>query len=151
MGTPLINRLATKRRIVDDLARVTPDDIEVTYGPPIVGGTIARESLWLGDIKGTVTVPNQRANRKDRDDEFTITAWASTADHGKTCADAEARAVEIYSYLEDYLAEDHTLGGHVAGLLWAIPTGILNVGSAPTGDGWTAVVEATITCKSRLS
>ncbi len=111
--------IAGFRRELVDLISTTLPTVQVEYGAPV---SARSEVVYLG---ATVPSDHQQAGLKDgrrhrREDYTTLLRIevASKVDYPEN----EARCVEIAAAIESALANDHTLGGAVPGVLWVVVT-----------------------------
>jgi hypothetical protein len=89
-------------------ARPALASVQVEFSHP--GDTDENETVYLGEVRGSSTIPVLRAGRKVREERYTIDVWIDVAADGPTAEGASERAYALYGELEDILADDPTLG-----------------------------------------
>lgn len=140
-------RRAAKRRLIDLLAsQPTLTGVPGDTGSP--GGQMKTEHYWIGTVTGPMSDPLMKAGRRIRDDEFTMTVVFRVDLPGGTQDEADERAEELWSGLDELLAEDRKLDG-LEGVLWAVlgqkegPDGEL------TDEGAISAISQEVTVKAR--
>lgn len=122
--------------------------IQVTYGDP---GKYARtESIFLGaaNDQAVVDPAGFRAGRKRRDEDYDLLVHITVVGFAPEPEANEARATELGQVVEEYLAENHDLGGAIPGLLWARVSGWTL--RTEEGAGPFTTLTYTVNCKARL-
>jgi hypothetical protein len=116
------NAVVAKRALVA-LMQAAPglEGVQVTYGFP---KEPLREFVYCGRASSTVSPLRFRANgaRLPRDEELTVDLIVTVIAPGGTTEDAEARAVEIGTVVEEAIALDTQLS-QMPGLMIALVTG----------------------------
>jgi hypothetical protein len=136
-----------RARLVTLLEAALPTT-QISYGHP--GEAMDRESVFLGQARGSHTLATVRAGRRTRDEEYTIDVWVATTAAGPTPQEASERAWTLAAALEDICANDATLG--LAGVIWAR---VDDWSDTPTFDderrGWATTLRIGIAVRSRLT
>jgi hypothetical protein len=138
---------AVRARLVALLEAALPD-AQISYGHP--GDTMDRETIFLGQARGSHSLATVRSGRRTRDEEYTIDVWVATTAVGPTPQEASERAWTLAAELEDVCADDATLG--LPGVLWAR---IDDWQDTPTFDderrGWATTLRIGVAVRSRLT
>jgi len=128
--------VACKRALVDGLTGQPGMSggtfLQVTYGWP--GDDLAeRECIFMGRARADQPTAALGAGRRRRTDDGTFEVIVRVLVNG-TPEQAEERALEIGTEVEEWVADHKTLGG-VTGLNWAVVDGWeLNNATAETGS-----------------
>lgn len=111
--------VAVKQALIDALQGMTGDaeDLEgVAVRYAYRSDTSERERIWTGRARATHTPSSLKSGRMFRDEDMTFDLTIVVEKVGGTAEDAEDRAIEIGTVVEEYIADNKTLG--VAGVKW---------------------------------
>lgn len=109
---------------------------------------IERESVYVDRITGAHAIANIKAGRKQRDETYKLVVVVSVAEDIGTVADVEDRAFELLAEVEDWLADDPSLGD-VDGVVFAT-AGEFELFSDMTANGVACVIRFDIDVTARL-
>lgn len=109
---------------------------------------IERESVYIDRITGAHAIANIKAGRKQRDETYAMTVVVAVVEDTGTVADVEDRAFELLAEVEDWLADDPSLGD-VDGVVHAT-AGDFRLFSDMTTNGAACVIEFDINVAARL-
>lgn len=142
------NRHEVRAALTAVLAAVYPS-LQVAYGFP---GTddVERECIYTGDARGTFEIPDIKAGRKRRVDEFTIDVWFIAGQDGQTAIEAAARCQTFVASLDDSLA-DNMEPGAVPGLRFCRMGDYDGPDPQLTGEGWAGIARVEVVCESRFT
>ena len=139
-------RPAVKSYLKTQLATALPT---VTVMRSWNGKLIEREAIWFQRTSGEVGFPLAMAGRKARDDDFTVRVAFAVATPGEDDTEVEARVMELVAALENIVAADVT-AANLDGLVHMILGQQDGPDSVPYGEGFLAMVEQDVVCKTRL-
>lgn len=143
------NRPAVKTYLVDNLAAaLNADGVQVlrTWD----GKKLERSTVWIRQTTGTVSFPYAMAGRMARHDDFTVRLVFAAVHPGDTEEEAETRVMDMYAALENLIADDVSADG-MDGLTDMTTGTSEGPDTFPNGDqGFGAIVEADVVCKSQL-
>lgn len=111
-----------------------------------------KETVIVGENCRTVetSMPYMQGGRKQRVDRFAFEVEFYATQHGQTTpAVAKARVAEMFTALDDTLADDPTLGDLILSALINNIAGPTSEGIAP--DGFGGYMTATVECLSQLN
>lgn len=145
-------RTATRRKIFDLLTAAGDlAGVQVSYAEP---RTAQKQCVWLGAITGEHQVAGFTANRKQRDDDFTIALFVGViSEPDATGQDADETCETLFATVENVLADDPVLtsAGPADGLLWAVLGKVDGPSPSPAETGYVSLITAQINCKARLT
>ena len=124
------------------------DGNRVPISPGLPGGSLEREHVFVARITGRRNIAFMEAGRKTRDDEFTISFVFMTATPGADTLDADNRAEQMSTALEDVLADDPTLGD-LDGNFWAVEAEANGPDHQLTDEGAVAFMHIDVECRAR--
>lgn len=96
-------------------------DVQVSYGWP-GDDVVETESIYLNRPRGSHKPANLRAGRVHRDEAATLDIVIRVEKRGGTSEEADERALELGTEVEEYLA-DNADSLDVTGLLWIVVEG----------------------------
>lgn len=139
---------AVKRALVEQIKSALPD-IDVERMHP--GAVEPSECIYLGNVRGNHTPAAMRTGRMPRDEEYVLDLYCESVKPGPDAGDAEDRAFELLTAVEDTLANDNTLAG-------TLHSGYAHAGnwSAVTyfdegTRGWGCTIRLEVAVKTRLA
>jgi hypothetical protein len=126
------------------------ESVAVAYTPPL--RDIPRELVYAGGIGGPVEpVAMKAGTRVKRLERPQVTLYVRVHKKGqKDCEAGDARAVEIATVIENYLAANYTLGG-LANLKAALVDDIRLDQGFIEDDGATSMLAISVACQSFLT
>lgn len=95
--------------IITSLAGMPMIAGQTTVHPGWPGDEETGEIVWISDLDGEVSTPVSKAGRRYRDDQFDIPIQVRVFGR-RDLDDTGARLTEIVSAVEDFLADDATIG-----------------------------------------
>ncbi|HET7486839.1 MAG TPA: hypothetical protein VFJ85_02855 [Acidimicrobiales bacterium] len=138
---------AVSAAIVAAVAAAAPG-LQVTDGRP-QDSMLMRESVWVGDVTGTSTIPVMKAGRKIREERYQVEVWHWIAKPRGTLAEVRARAIALWNLSASALADDPRLGA-LDGVQWATE-GDFELRSDFAAEGPWAALRSTVSVVARLS
>lgn len=144
--------VACKQALVDNLQGIFgmsgPTFLQVTYGWPGEDKT-ERECIFMGRARADQPTAALGAGRRRRSDDGTFEVIVRVLVNGSP-EEAEERALELGTEVEEWVADNRTLGGGVTGLNYAVvDSWELNNATAETGS--LAELVYTIRYQARLT
>jgi hypothetical protein len=147
-STALEVRLAVRTRLMELLAVALPER-DIDYGVP--EESFAATKIWVGPLVGRVQIPNQKAARKSRQDDFVIQVMFFVFAEGEGAAEADRQVVADYQALENLLADDPSLSGSVPGLRHLVLDEVDGPNPIPNPTGYLSFVSASIAGSTRIN
>ena len=122
------------------------DTVKVFYSEPLDRGV--KEYVYLGSLTlGDEEPVTLRAGRRKRQEEFVTRVVVVTSGSGRSTVQAiEQRATVIGQVIEEYIADNTSLGNSVD---WVIVTG-LELDNLMTPDGPISALQYDLTVRKRL-
>jgi len=146
--------VAVKRKIIADLGTLVPaalqsPDVNVEYA--YNASVTARDRIFCGRARSTHDPASLKTGRTFRNERMTLELLVVCEMPGGTAEDAEDRAVNILGpIVEEYIGDNRTLGGTIAGLNWIVVSG-LDVTSMFNDRGHIAEAAYELTYDARLT
>lgn len=144
--------VAVKRKVTTDLAALpalTNEGVSVEYA--YNAKVTNRDRVFLGRGRAIHDPASLKSGRTFRNERMSFDLIAVTELVGGTAEDAEARVVNTLGLVvEEYFADNRTLGGAVAGLNWVVVSGF-EVVSLFNDRGHLAEATYEITYDARLT
>lgn len=140
-------RSAIKGRIADELGALL-DPVPVHTGWP--GRYLERDHAWIERVQGTVDYPLMTADRKFRNDRFTVRVIFQSMRPGDSIAETDDRVEAMYAALEDLLANDPSLN-EMPGVIAATLGFVEGPNGGLTDEGAVSLILADIEVHARLS
>lgn len=114
------------------------------------GKQLERSTAWIRRTTGTIDFPLAMAGRKARNDDFSVRWVFASVSPGDTEEEAETRVMAMFAALENLVANDVS-AANLDGLVHMTIGTTEGPDTFPNGDeGFGAIFEADVDCKSRL-
>jgi len=123
--------------------------VQITYADS--GGSMRRESIFMGDITSNNQTPEAFASGRRRlYEDYTIDVHVAVQSKAAGVQEAEQRAVELATDVENVVNDYPTLSGTVTGLMFIEPSGMSMSTSEAGADGPRVFTTVHIRVKGKL-
>lgn len=148
-------RYAVPAALVTGVTAEVPSGVQVEVGWP--GDEQERESIWCGDIEGSLSVPvftgqPSAANPLTYDDIFGFTVYITAWEANQTSLESAARGDALAQHVRRYLRESGQIASDTAN--WVIVQALMSEERSITflgKEGFRTMVEIDVEVHARIS